>query len=227
MSHFKGFIDKTKTTKTQFYHQNVIKTGKMVNLHMQYGIKALIFKLILCSCLPGCSPAENKQTKAIDQPSTDTSLNFQQPEKLMELGFYFASQSNSKALEIADSLYLNHDAVSRANAFFIKGLYGINTQELEWALSNLDSSLYYNHMNADVHMERGIVLHDLNKVDASITAFEKVMEMDRLNPEVYYWLGQCYLKKKDTGKVIAYIKEANRLDPNNAGYRKLLNTLNQ
>jgi tetratricopeptide (TPR) repeat protein len=82
-------------------------------------------------------------------------------------------------------------------------------------------------MDADVHMERGIVLHDLNKTEASIEAFNKVMEMDRQNPEVYYWLGQCYLKKADSLKASSFIQEACRLDPNNAGYRKLLTTITQ
>jgi tetratricopeptide (TPR) repeat protein len=227
MRHFKGFICKTNRTEMQFYHQNVIKTTKVVNLPMQKGIKPLIFNLILSFCLIGCASTTEPSIKEPDFPTPTSTIDFRQPEKLVEWGFYFANQSDPKALEVADSLYLNHEPSFRANAFFIKGLYGINTQQLEWALAQLDSSLYYNHMDADVHMERGIVLHDLNKTEASIEAFNKVMEMDRQNPEVYYWLGQCYLKKADSLKASSFIQEACRLDPNNAGYRKLLTTITQ
>lgn len=194
---------------------------------MHKRMKSLMINPILLCCVCGCVSNEQPDNSTPPPTKETASIDFSQPEKLREWGFYFANQSDAQALQIADSFKFNFGTAFRGDAFFIKGLYAINKRELSWALQQLDSSLKYNPMNADVHMERGILLYDLDAVESSILAFNKVMDMDRQNPEVYYWLGQCFLKKRDTASAKDFIIEATRLEPTNSGYRNLLNRLNQ
>ena len=51
------------------------------------------------------------------------------------------------------------------------------------------------------------------------------MDLDRKNPDVYYWLGLCLEEKKDSEKAAAYYQETLRLDPDHEGAIISLNNL--
>jgi tetratricopeptide (TPR) repeat protein len=52
-----------------------------------------------------------------------------------------------------------------------------------------------------------------NQFDQAAAAYEKIIMQGYRNPEVYYNLGNCYFKLKNTGKAILNFERAHRLAP--------------
>ncbi len=66
------------------------------------------------------------------------------------------------------------------------------------------------------YIERGLVLVDGGRYEEAIQEFNKAIEIDPNNPEIYFYRGNTYADKGDSDKAIDDFTKAIQLDPTNA-----------
>ena len=163
--------------------------------------------------------------KSIQLLSQSLGLKLEQPEVENQLGFLLAAIKSEQSLLIATRMTHSEKALDAAKGHYIKGLYYANTGNDQEAISSFDSSIISNFTFIDAYIEKAISLYHVGSINMAIDALSKAMDLDRKNPDVYYWLGLCLEEKKDNEKAAAYYQETLRLAPDHEGAISSLNNL--
>ena len=155
-------------------------------------IKIIIFSIFLAS-LYGCKNPDDSRQLVLNPPSADSSFSI---EELYNL----ASNKNSRTISLTDSiLYATSDQNTRSEAFYIRGLYYANIDQLDEALKYFDSSIIENYTQVDAYIEKSILLNNQKKFEAAIQTLEIALHLTKNNTDLYYWLGKS---NEGLGKII-------------------------
>ncbi len=163
--------------------------------------------------------------KSIQLLSQSLGIHLEQPEVENQLGFLLAAIKSEQALLIATRMTHSEKALDAAKGHYIKGLFYANTGNDKEAIKSFDSSIITNFTFTDAYIEKAISLHHLREINKAIDALSKAMDLDRKNPDVYYWLGLCLEEKKENEKATAFFEETLRLAPDHEGAISSLNNL--
>jgi tetratricopeptide (TPR) repeat protein len=163
--------------------------------------------------------------KSIQLLSQSLGIHLEQPEVENQLGFLLAAIKSEQALLIATRMTHSEKALDAAKGHYIKGLFYANTGNDKEAIKSFDSSIITNFTFTDAYIEKAISLYHLREINKAIDALSKAMDLDRKNPDVYYWLGLCLEEKKENEKAAAFFEETLRLAPDHEGAISSLNNL--
>lgn len=134
-------------------------------------------------------------------------------------GFIYAEKKDPKALGIADSLihYGKTNAIV-AKGFYLKGVYLTNINITDKAIACFDSAILNNYTFTEPYIEKAILLHESKKYDLAIDLLSKASQLDRYNPEIYYWMAKNYEAENNHEEAFFYYEQTLVLDPkfNNA-----------
>lgn len=130
-------------------------------------------------------------------------------------GFKYAEKNDPKALLVADSLItLGKTNVDIANGFYLKGIYFANINNTDKAIACFDSSILNNYTFTEPYIEKAILRYESKKFDLAIDLLSKASQLDRYNPEIYYWMAKNYESQKNQEEALFYYEQTLVLDPN-------------
>jgi serine/threonine-protein kinase len=75
---------------------------------------------------------------------------------------------------------------------------------------------FYRSRQAKAHLERGVALVELNKLDEALGEFDDAVEFDPTLSQAYFYRGVAYSKRGDYARAVADYNETIKLDPLNA-----------
>ncbi len=125
----------------------------------------------------------------------------------LEMAGLLANLKNPGALVITDSLALVKDDMIKTRAKYIRGLYYSNIQQDDIALRAFDSTILFNYTFIDAYIEKGIILYDRKDYNAALKTFQQAFKIVNNNPELYYWIGQCYMGLGNKGEAADWQKK--------------------
>lgn len=189
-------------------HGNFIKTTVFVALHMAKGFyESPIYLLSCISILLGCAQQpESQESTNVNSEKTANSP--------IEQLYQMASEKNSTCLSLTDSiLHSTSDPNSRAEAFYIKGLYYSNIKDLTKAEQCLDSTIKENYTFYDAYIEKGILLNERGDYKNALRTLQIALEITKNNADLYYWIGKSYEGLKMNREAQAYYNMTLTLEP--------------
>lgn len=132
----------------------------------------------------------------------------------LSIGFNYAEKKDLKAVGIADSLirYGKTNTIV-ANGFYLKGIYFTNINSTVKAMAYFDSAILNNYTFTEPYIEKAILLHESKKYDLAIDLLSKASQLDRYNPEIYYWMAKNYEAEKNHEEAFFYYEQTLVLDP--------------
>ena len=155
-------------------------------------------------------------------------INQLQPEIEFELAFIEAARGNSTALAIADKMMAQYaDKEIQAKAHFTKGIYYANKTMLREAIKEFDAAIINNFTSIDAYVEKGILHYELGETGKSIDVLSKAAEIDKNNPDIFFWLGKGYEQMKQEDQALLYFGETLKLDPNYEAAKTAIQALNK
>ena len=110
----------------------------------------------------------------------------------LEMAWLLADRKDPRVLIITDSLFRVKDDMIRSKARYIRGLYYSNIGQDDLAIPEFDSTILHNYTFIDAYIEKGIILHDRKQYAEALKTFQQAFKIVNNNPELYYWIGQCY-----------------------------------
>ena len=155
-------------------------------------------------------------------------INQLQPDIEFELSFIEAARGNSTALAIADKMMAQYaDKEIQAKAHFTKGIYYANKTMFREAIKEFDAAIINNFTSIDAYVEKGILHYELGETGKSIDVLSKAAEIDKNNPDIFFWLGKCYKQRKQEDQALLYFGETLKLDPNYEAAKTAIQALNK
>lgn len=124
------------------------------------------------------------------------------PALAYDLAYEYADEKNVRALMLADSLLKAH-APEAEKAYYVKGLYFMNTGNAPLALKNFDNAMAANYNFLDAYRDKGQVLLDQKKYEEALKTFALALKVAPANAEFYYLSGlaQKAMGRKDEAKL--------------------------
>jgi tetratricopeptide (TPR) repeat protein len=170
--------------------------------------------------LLGCS-----QSNSTNEDSLADSNAGQSPfDQLYQL----AGQKNQQCIVLCDSLIsATSDQNTRAEAYFIKGLYYANTQDLKKASQYFDSTIQENYTYYDAYIEKGILLHQQDAFQEALETLQIALNLTKNNPDLYYWIGKSYEGLKKNKEAIRFYEWTLQSDPNYEAAEEALKRIKQ
>jgi tetratricopeptide (TPR) repeat protein len=164
---------------------------------------------------------------AIFHLENSLSINENQPEIEMELAFILQSQNNNRWKGISFQMISDvQNQIRSSRGYFVRGVYESNHNLLDQAIASFDSSILQQFTFVDAHIEKSLLLIEKNKVKQAMEGLYKALELDRKNPDIYFLAGECKRKLNEFEDAKNFYLQALELDPNHAGARKNLKTIN-
>lgn len=143
-----------------------------------------------------------------------TTVQENTPASRIDQLYKMASDKNAACLQPIDSILTStSDPNSRAEAFYIKGLYYANVRELTQAEQYLDSTIKENYTFYDAYIEKGILLNEKGEHEKALTSLQIALEMTKNNADLYYWMGKSYEGMKKVKEAQAFYNMTLKLDP--------------
>jgi tetratricopeptide (TPR) repeat protein len=170
--------------------------------------------------LLGCS--QNNSTN--ENSLADANASQSPFEQLYQL----ADQKNQQCIVLCDSLIsATSDQNTRAEAFFIKGLYYSNTQDLKKASQYFDSTIQENYTYYDAYIEKGILLHQQGAFQEALETLQIALNLTKNNPDLYYWIGRSYEGLKKNKEAVRFYEWTLQSDPNYEAAEEALKRIKQ
>lgn len=111
----------------------------------------------------------------------------------LELASIYAGRNDAKALREADEIINNaQDPASRTRAYFVKGLYYSNTNDIRRAMEAFDDCIRNDYTFMDAYIEKGLLLYDQKKYQEAIDLYEKAIAVSNRFAEAYFQRGRAY-----------------------------------
>jgi tetratricopeptide (TPR) repeat protein len=203
-------------------HGNFIKTTVFVALHMAKGFYQSRNYLLSCIIiLLGCTQKPESQESTTANPEKETIFSIEQLYKL-------ASEKNARCLPLTDSiLHSTSDPNSRAEAFYIKGLYYSNMKDISMAEQYFDSTIKENYTFYDAYIEKGILLNERGEYENALNTLQIALEITKNNADIYYWIGKSYEGLKMNKEAQAFYKMTLSLEPTYQSAEEALKRIKQ
>ena len=180
-----------------------------------------IYLLCNASLLIACSQQPGFHESPIANPEKATTPPIEQL-------YQMASEKNSTCLALTDSiLYSTSDPNSRAEAFYIKGLYYSNIKDISKAEQYLDSTIKKNYTFYDAYIEKGILLNEKGDFNNALNTLKIALQITKNNADLYYWIGKSYEGLKMNKEAQAYYEMTIKLDPTYQSAEEALKRIKQ
>lgn len=167
-------------------------------------------------------------SSAVGSLVNSLAINQLQPEIEFELAFVEAARGNSTALAIADKMMAQYaDKEIQAKAHFVKGIFFANKTMLREAIKEFDAAIINNFTSIDSYVEKGILHYELGEINKSIDVLSKAAEIDKNNPDLFFWLGKGYKQMNEDEQAILYFAETLKLDPNHTAAKTAIQAINK
>ena len=167
-------------------------------------------------------------SNAVGSLVNSLAINQLQPEIEFELAFVEAARGNSRALAIADKMMAQYaDKEIQAKAHFTKGIFFANKTMLREAIKEFDAAIINNFTSIDAYVEKGILHYELGEIDKCIDVLSKAAEIDKNNPDIFFWLGKGYKQINQEDQAILYFGETLKLDPNYIAAKTAIQAINK
>lgn len=181
----------------------------------QVPIAFCMFMLISCTQ----SNPDNKLSPETSTPEASTPFE--------EL-YQFASQKNQQCIVLCDSIiHGTSDPNTLAEAYFIKGLYYANSEEISKAMNCFDSTIQKNYTFYDAYIEKGILLHQQGAFDKALESLQIALNLTKNNPDLYYWIGKSYEGLNKTKEALKFYEWTLQADPAYAAAKESLKRIKQ
>ncbi|SDR85525.1 Tetratricopeptide repeat-containing protein [Formosa sp. Hel1_31_208] len=141
---------------------------------------------------------------------------------LLFLIIIFKTEAQSSVLNRADSLYINGNyskAIEAYKAYDDQTEVNDRIAKAYVAIGNYDAALQYYKMSLEANPRNGLVLYEYAKLlsktkkfEASIEAFNNLMNIDYRNPNYHYEMGLA-IERMDDSTAINRYRSAYDLDP--------------
>jgi tetratricopeptide (TPR) repeat protein len=118
------------------------------------------------------------------------------------LAYEYADLKNPKALSLADSI-IKTKTPEFEKAYYIKGVYLVNTGKTNEALKNFDEAIRTNYNFLDAYRDKGQLLLELKKYEQALKTFELALKIAPASADFYYFMGktQQAMGKKEEAKL--------------------------
>ena len=167
-------------------------------------------RFYLCLSIPiifGCAQQPESQESTLGSPENVSVSSIEQL-------YQMANEKNAYCLPLTDSILRStSDPNSRAEAFYIKGLYYSNIQDLSKAEQYLDSTIKENYTFYDAYIEKGILLNERGDYKNALRTLQIALEITKNNTDLYYWIGKSYEGLKMNKEAQAYYNMTLKIDP--------------
>ena len=210
-------FDKISIKIIGIYHNSAIKVQYSLILDMSLSV-FFPLGLFICAALSmtGCKDnlSIDKETMSNeDQNILVKNSKDQMVSDPMIRGFEYAKNNDPRALQMADSL-IRHGVTEAvvSKGYYLKGVYFTNTNKIDNALSQFDSSILSNFTFTDPYIEKGILLYEMKKFELAVETLGKAAELDRYNPEIYFWMAKNYESQKNYNEAKFYYEQTILLD---------------
>lgn len=176
--------------------------------------------IFFVACTGNSSAVDKNFSPATENAKQNTQISNEELNNgRLSIGFNYAEKKDPKALGIADSLIrLGKTNEIVATGFYLKGIYFTNVSNVDKAITYFDSAIVTNYTFTDPYIEKAILLYEWKKYDLAIDLLGKASQLDRYNPEIYYWIAKNYEAEKNHEEAFFYYEQTLVLDPkfNNA-----------
>jgi tetratricopeptide (TPR) repeat protein len=124
------------------------------------------------------------------------------PSLAYDLAYEYADLKNPKALSLADSI-IKTKTPEFEKAYYIKGVYLVNTGKTNEALKNFDEAIRTNYNFLDAYRDKGQLLLELKKYEQALKTFELALKIAPASADFYYFMGktQQAMGKKEEAKL--------------------------
>jgi tetratricopeptide (TPR) repeat protein len=157
-------------------------------------------------------------TGAIGSLLRSLTINPDQTDILLELGFIYADRRDPAAIAVAERIIAPEgDPRFHAEAYYLKGIYHGNIGEYDEAIRSYDGAIRSSYTFTDAYIEKGILLFEQGKIADALGVFEKVLTVNNSLADAYYWRGRCL---ESSGRRMAALEDFRRalsLDPDLKG----------
>ena len=141
-------------------------------------------------------------------------VNPDQSDAAFMLAGIYASQKNPIWEKIATQLInKKDDPIAAAKGHYLIGIQLANANKINEAMNEFDKAIVSNFTFTDAYIEKAILLFETQKTDDAIELLFKAQELDRKSPDISFWLGECFLRKKDEQRALAFFEQTLDLDP--------------
>lgn len=141
-------------------------------------------------------------------------VNPNQSDAAFMLAGIYAAQKNPNWKKITEHLiHQKEDPIAAAKGYYLTGIQLSNENKIKEAITAFEKAIILNYTFTDAYIEKAILLFDSDHTDQAIDLLYKAQEMDRKSADIPFWLGECYLKKKNKEKAMAFFEQTQRLDP--------------
>jgi tetratricopeptide (TPR) repeat protein len=158
---------------------------------------------------------QNKDTVlSIYYLNRSIAVNPNQSDAAFMLGGIYAAQKNPNWKKITEHLIQQkEDLVASSRGYYLYGIQLANDNRIKEAIAAFDSAIIQNFTFVDAYIEKAILLYDTDQTDQAIDLLYKALELNRKSADIPFWLGECYLKKKNHEKALAFFEQTLQLDP--------------
>lgn len=141
-------------------------------------------------------------------------VNPNQSDAAFMLAGIYAAQKNPNWKNITEHLTRQkEDPIASARGYYLMGIQLANEKRTLEAIAAFDSAIIQHFTFVDAYIEKAILLFDTDQTDQAIDLLYKAQDIDRKSPDIPFWLGECYLKKKNQDKALNFYEQTLRLDP--------------
>lgn len=109
----------------------------------------------------------------------------------LQLANLYAETKNKKALELTDKIIDEDSAHYKASAYYLKGIYFVNTNNQQQAIAMFNKSIVHDWTFINAYTDKGVVLFKEKKYTEAEKVFEVSLKVSNTYPDAYYWIGRC------------------------------------
>jgi tetratricopeptide (TPR) repeat protein len=136
--------------------------------------------------------AKKDTAAAIRDLLQSLSLQPEQTDVHLELGFLYASQGNKGALVVAEFLLSQaEEPLLKSQARYMKGIYYANAGMKTDAMAMFNEIILNDYTFLDAYIEKGILLYNDKKYADALKTFDKSIAVSNTHAESYLWAAKC------------------------------------
>ncbi|WP_205510821.1 tetratricopeptide repeat protein [Longitalea arenae] len=110
----------------------------------------------------------------------------------LALASLYAATLNPKVITICDDLIRKDTTGIINDVLYLKGSFYSDTKQYDKAMAMFNECITRDWKFADAYIEKGIVLHELNKYDSALKVFTMAATVANTNPDAWYWMARIY-----------------------------------
>lgn len=106
-----------------------------------------------------------------------------------------------------------NDPIAISRGYYLMGVHLANENKTKEAIEAFGNSIALNYTFTDAYIEKAILLLEKNQTDEASALLYKALELDRKSADIHFLIGECWMKRKNSEKALAFYEETLRLDP--------------